>query len=1051
MINQYLPLTQSQSLLWIGQELNPESPMYNMVMTYELNVQVSETNFKLAFLELIKRYDVLRAVFVVKDGKPYQTFLPENKQELLVLDFSKEDNPKEAYLVWEKNRIVRKFDTYTSLLDSALVKLDDAHYIWFINQHHLITDAWSNGLLFKAITNIYQKLENSETIAESSKDVSFETYSKQEIVQRLSPKNDISKAFWTNKIKETIPVPNLYHQDLKSDFDSASTRHYINLGKERSRKLRALANEKGIRVWTEHLSLYNVFLTTLFAYLYRVSGQEKIAVGSPTHNRFSKVAKETVGYFVEIFPLFATLSKKETFLSLLQKIQIESNDFLKHAKPGISSPALHKSFHVLFNYIHADYADFNGISVASEWVHSGHHDPRHKIRLHVHDLHNTGEIQLYFDFNNQVFNAEKQQHIPKHFIALLDAFIADKTQAIEAPSIITGKELEDIENTFYSSEEHDDYTNLIALIEQQVVKTPIAPSIVFEDISYTYKTLNEKVNQLAHYLRAQDIGVNTQVAIWLKRSPEYIISVLAVLKTGATYIPIPFNYPSERVKYILEDSKSSLTIVQEEEQIATVKETAIATLITENVFKTVLVNYSIENIEVDISKDTTAFLIYTSGSTGKPKGVKITHEAVANYILWTEKAYLTSHNIQQPSVPLFTTVGFDITANSVFLPLICGGNIRVYQEKDADIDLSILDVIEENKVDFIKLTPAHLSFLKGKNLLENSTKVMVVTGDEFKTELAVSTTNLFNEKLHIYNEYGPSEATIGCIYHKFDLKNDTKATVPIGLPIDGMQTYILDGFLNPVPKGVVGNLYLGGKGLSNGYWNKEQLTAEKFIDNPLYPSSKIYNTGDLARINNNSIIEFLGRKDFQVKINGYRIELGEIEAQISKYANIVLCTVLVLENKEGIKSLAAYFSAKETINSKDLQLFLANRLPKYMVPNHYKQLKEFPLSANGKVDRKELAVLETEKVDHQIVYIAPRNEIEEEVADIWKKVFNIEKVSVLESFIVLGGESLMAIQINTRINETFEFKMPLNKIFELQTIERVSNYIEEILTQLLEE
>lgn len=1049
MAKEYQPLTQSQTLLWIGQELNPESPMYNMVMTYELNVQISETYFKKAFQELIKRFDVLRSVFEVKEGTPYQTFLPENDQELLVLDFSDKENPKETYQTWEKERILKKFDISKPLLDSALIKLGNHKFVWFINQHHLITDAWSNGILFKAIVQIYSQLEKGETITNVSTNASFKSYSEQEFSERILPKNDKSKAFWSDKIKDKVQAPNLYNQRLKTDFKTASTRHYINLGLERSKKLRVLANEKGIRVWTEHLSLYNIFLTSLFAFLYRVSGQQKLSVGSPTHNRYSKKAKATVGYFVEVFPLFATIDEEETFLSLLQKIQAESNAFLKYAKPGISSSELHRSFQVLFNYIHVDYTDFNGTPVASEWVHSGHHDPRHKIRLHVHDLHNTGEIQLYFDINNYAFNAEKQQNIPQHFIALLDAFITDKMQFIEKPSIISTNELNELENLLQQkAAEPFEYINLVTLIEKQTKKTPLNTSVVFGDISYSYKTLNEKVNQLAHYLKEQNIGKNSQVAIWLKRSPEYIISILAVLKTGATYIPIPYNYPEERILYIINDSQSSLIIT---EHTLSIKEISIPTLEIENLWTGILLNYSTQNLKVNIEKEATTFLIYTSGSTGKPKGVKITHEAISNYILWTKSTYIKSNHIQQPSIPLFTTVGFDITANSVFLPLICGGIIRVYQEKNTDVDLSVLDVIEENKVDFIKLTPAHLSFIKGKNLSKNNTKVMVVTGDEFKTELGVSIHKAFDGKLYIYNEYGPSEATIGCVYHKFDIENDTKASVPIGLPIKGMQTYILDRFLNPVPKGVKGELYLGGKGLSSGYWNKQELTETKFIQNPFLSNSKIYRTGDLARLNDNGIIEFLGRTDFQVKINGYRIELGEIEAQITAYSNILSCTVLVLESDDNIKSLAAYFTAVKTIDCKDLQLFLGNALPKYMIPNHYKQLVDFPLSANGKVDRNALAVLETKKVDHQIIDIVPRNEIEEEVAEIWRKVFKLEKVSVVESFISLGGESLMAIQITTRINETFEFKMPLNKIFELQTIENISKYIEEVLTKLLEE
>ena len=1045
MNNNYESLTKGQSLLWIGQEINPESPVYNMVMTYDLKIPIDVNHFEKAFEELLYRYDALRSVFVVKEGEPFQLFLQDHNYTLEIVDFSKEQDPIAVYEVWKKDRVAKKFDITTCLLDSVLIKLSTSHYVWYINQHHLITDAWSNGILFSAITNLYQKSKNGESLRTLEVFPSYKDFvNKQKI-------NTKAKEYWGNKIKNSPPVPNLYNKSA-INLDTNSNRLHVKLGFERSKKLRLLANEKGVRVWTEHLSLYNIFLTTLFAYLYRVSGQEQLVIGSPTHNRTSKQTKETVGFFVEIFPVFATIDKNETFLSLLKKIQVESNSFLKYATSGASSSDLHRSFNVLFNYINADYPDFNGTPVVSEWVHSGHHDPRHHIRLHVHDLHNTGEIQLYFDVNNHVFDAQTQALIPEHFIALLDAFIDLKDQVIEQPSLLTTKEFKQITDVLNNEElVNTSYTNIITRIEEQVDKSALDKSIVFKQEVLLYKELNRKVNQLAHYLLAQNIGIGSQVAICLKRSSEYIITVLAVLKTGATYIPIPHNYPKDRVTYILEDSKASLFIGHEEKQLIDYKELSIRKLAIDELLNEVTHGYATTNPLINIAQQTTAFIIYTSGSTGNPKGVKITHEALANYINWTKEAYINKHAIEQPNIPLFTTVGFDITANAVFLPLICGGVIHVYQEDNTEVDLSILDVIEDNTIDFIKLTPAHLNFLKGQDLSNSNIKVMAVTGDEFKTELGLYIFNAFKGKVKLYNEYGPSEATIGCIYHEFNPEKDKLPGVPIGLPIDNMQAYILDKYLNPVPQGVVGELYLGGLGLSSGYWDRQDLTDAKFIENPFLTGSKIYRTEDLVRLNSQGILEFLGRTDFQVKINGHRIELGEIEANILSYKTIKNCAVIVIENEEGLKSLAAYFSSPMPVDLKELRAFISQKLPRYMVPVQYKQLENIPLSANGKIDRKILKSINTVLVETTLEYVAPRNEIEQEITDIWCAVFNKTKIGVHDHFIELGGESLMAIQITTRINETFELKIPLNKIFELQTIANISAYLEEVITKILNE
>ncbi len=1048
MENKYQSLTQSQSLLWIGQEMNPTSPMYNMVMTYELKDEISIEHFTKAFNELIRRNDALRSVFLVKDNVPVQVFLEEHTYELEIIDFSNTTNPKKSYKKWEKESIIKQFDISNCLLDSALIKLSNSHYIWYINQHHLITDAWSNGILFSTITQLYKQYKENGIVSLDQEIPSYKEYITFEKEVRNNTKSKAVKEYWNEKIKMCPPLPTLYNNS-SLDLDTRSNRLYVNLGLERSEKLRNLANEKGVRVWTEHLSLYNIFLTTLFVYLYRICGQEQLVVGSPTHNRTTKKIRETVGFFVEVFPLFASIEKEDTFFKLLKKIQVESNTFLKYAQAGASTSDLNRNFNVLFNYIHADYSDFNGIPVTSEWVHPGHNDPRHHIRLHVHDLHDTGEIQLYFDLNERVFDANKQSLIPQHFISLLDAFINDKEQLIDQPSIVSYKEFDEtIVVLNQKSKQVVDHYSITTLIEEQSQKTPLNTSIVFGQETVSYIELQKQSNQLANYLIEQGIGAGSQVAIWLKRSTEYIISVLAVLKTGATYIPIPYNYPEERVSYILKDSDSSILIGHNNAQIDTLEEFSIIGLSYDILSKSVISEYPISNPLVTICKESTAFLIYTSGSTGNPKGVKITHEALTNYIKWTKHAYISW---EQPTIPLFTTVGFDITANAVFLPLICGGTIHVYQENDTEVDLSIVDVIHDNNVDFIKLTPAHLNFLKGKDLSESKIQVMVVTGDEFKTELGNHIFKAFQGKVDIYNEYGPSEATIGCIYHKFNPELDTEISVPIGHPIHNMEVYILDRFLHPVPQGVIGELYVGGTGLANGYWNRPNLTKDKFIENPFARTTKLYATNDLVRLNDNGIIEFLGRTDFQVKINGYRIELGEVEATIESYATINASTVIVTKNEDDFKSLAAYFSANASIDLKELQLYLSQKLPRYMVPVHFAQLENLPLSSNGKVDRKVLTTIDTQAIHSASEYVAPTNEIEVEVEQIWCSVFNLSKIGIHDRFIDLGGESLMAIQITTRINEVFELKIPLNKIFELQTIAHIAVYLEETLTALLNE
>lgn len=1034
-----LELTQSQLLLWLGQRMNLDNPIYNMALSFELKGTIEKEHFQAAFQTLVNKSDTLRTVFDIKADKPIQKVLESLVYEVEMIELPN----KAAYDKWAKARTKKIFDLKQCLFDCVLVQVTDGHLMWYFNQHHLTTDASSTALIYKKVGEYYQlSLEGRLSTVNSL--ISYSDYITYERKSRLSDVNEKAKAYWRDKLSSCPPLPLLYHKKVTNQT-SKSIRISLDLGAERSQKLRDLAGEKGIRSWTQHLSLYNIFATTLFAFLYKVSGQHQLVIGSPAHNRPTSDFKETIGIFIETFPLFAGIDTKESFFSLLKKIQRESNGFLRNAQSGVASSDLSRSFNVFFNYITAQFPDFNGIVTNPEWIHPDHCDPRHHLRLQVHDFDKSGNIQLYFDLNEGVFGETKRATVPKHFLTILDAFITNKEQIIDTISITTPEEYQatiiDFNKNKYESTER---RNIIELIEIQAVKTPANISIVFKEETLSYQQMNEKANQLAHYLTTQGIGLNTQVAICLKRSPAYIISVLAIMKTGATYIPIPSNYPNERVYYLLADSQASLLISHS--KLTTCMDLSKINTVNIDTFQTTLSQFSTNNLGKKIPVDSIAFLIYTSGSTGNPKGVMIPNDALTSYIKWTEKAYVIT---PAPAIPLFTTVGFDITANSVFLPLICGGAIHVYQEGNDNIDLAITEVLADNKVDFVKLTPAHLNFLKGQKFPDSRIGVMSVTGDEFKTELGQHIYEAFDGKLLMYDEYGPSEATIGCIYHQFTPKI-TSPTVPIGQPIHNMNAYILDENRNPVPPGIIGELYLGGVSLAAGYWNRPAMTEEKFIANPFVAHSKMYQTGDLARINDQGIIEFLGRIDFQVKINGHRIELGEIEARIIEYTGITGVIVTVTETKEGLKNLVAYFTSTSVIMLSNLQAYLAQKLPRYMVPTHYRSLDVFPLSPNGKVDRKALKGLETFVIDSSTEYIAPKTEIEELVAEIWQEVMEIPKIGIHDNFLNLGGDSLRAIRIIARINETLDLDIALNQIFEWPTIGELANHITAVITELLE-
>jgi amino acid adenylation domain-containing protein len=872
-------LTRSQLLIWTGQQLNPEAPLYNMAMAFELKGEVDTIHFHKSFQKLVDSSDALRTVFYTEEGIPRQRLLASYTVQPDTIDWTQASGNEEELADWLKRRSKRNFDVSQPLFDSVLIKLANDHFIWFFNQHHLITDGWSVTLLYRKMAGLYG-LSLADDLNEAKPLPAFSDYRDHELKLRSSTSRDQVDNHWQQKIKQLPPAPALYGREATSG--SSSERNHMNLGSERSERLRALTQENDLRGWTQDLSLFNIFATVLITYLNRVSGQQKLAIGTPAHNRIKPVYKETPGLFIELFPVSVEVEEGECFNTLFKKVQIEAFDFLKYAQPGAASPELSRSFNVVLNYINARLSDFNGIPVKSDWVHPDHADAAHVLRLQVHDFDDSGSIQLHFDLNTTVFDKSIREAIPGHFVKLLDAFVADRTQAIgqpalqEQPTALSGAVAENVPG------------NIIDLFESREKEASLAPAIEYRGQLISYYALNGKANQLAQYLRKSGVGQGDRVALYLKRSPELLVGILAVLKTGAAYVPIDTNYSGARSARILEDAKAAALISHGSLKGAFAEQPSKVIYLDE--LNESLEQEEITNLNITPDPDQTAYIMYTSGSTGVPKGVMISHANLSHYIGWAQKKYQADSSL---SAPLFTATGFDLTVTSLFLPITAGGRVVVYPEPDEGPDLSVFDVMEENKVTFIKLTPSHLALIKDKKYPQSVITTMVVGGEELKDQLARTIHEHIGKGPDIFNEYGPTEATVGCVVHQFDPESQEGVAVPIGSPIDNTSVYILDEHLNAVPDGVTGELYVSGNGLATGYWQQPELTQAAFIDNPFQPGQRLYKTGDLVRLNASGILEYQGRIDEQVKISGRRIEPGEIEYALSRLEGVKDCTVLL--------------------------------------------------------------------------------------------------------------------------------------------------------------
>ncbi|MEL6864726.1 MAG: amino acid adenylation domain-containing protein [Bacteroidota bacterium] len=886
---QQMDLTQSQLLFWMGQKLSPQSPMYNMALAFELSAPIELPVFRQAFQWLLRECEVMRSVFVETAVGPKQEIQNDFSYFLTYIDFADQEKPLRQ---WLDQRSQQPFDITACLFDSVLIRMEEERYIWYLNQHHLITDAWAVTVQYKALASRYQELLEGQS--ESAIQLPpYSDYIAHEQNRRNHTANEKALTFWREKVKE-LPEPPAFFGRQNRGMESESQRLPLQLSQAQSDQLRALTQEADLRAWTQHLSLFNIFSTVLLTFLYRISGQQKLAIGTPAHNRSSNAFKQTPGLFIELFPIMVEIDAQDRFIDVFKKVQEANFDFLRYAQTGVSRPELSRGFNVVLNYINATFSDFNGHPMRSEWVHANHADPGHSMRLQVYDFDATGAILLGFDLNVAVFKEGQRSKVPAQFMQLLNAFISDRHQLIGAPAL--AQEVAQFSTLVPDNFKYKAQATVLDLLEQPYKTTSDLVAIRYKEGQLSYGELEQHVNQLAHYLQTNGLKAGERAAIFLNRSPELVIAILAILKTGAAFVPIPVNYPSGRVLGIVEDAQAKLLLSNSVllPYLPVTLPQAIA-LDKEAVF---IEQQSTQFDAQAVGADDLAYLMYTSGSTGRPKGVMIGHRALSHYIQWAASQYAADY---RPVMPLFTAVGFDLTITSLFLPLTVGGTLVTFPEAAEGPDLALFDVLEDPEINLLKLTPSHLAMLEGKDYKDTAVRAMIVGGENFKGHIAHWVNTHFPAGIAIYNEYGPTEATVGCVVHRYDAEADReKVAVPIGWPIANSQMYILDDFGHPVPEGVTGEMYIAGIGLAEAYWGQEALTAEKFVENPFEPGKYMYRSGDLVRQHPEGYLEYLGRKDLQVKIRGRRVELAEIESALNQYTEIRQAVVELRGRKKPV-------------------------------------------------------------------------------------------------------------------------------------------------------
>jgi amino acid adenylation domain-containing protein len=609
---------------------------------------------------------------------------------------------------------------------------------------------------------------------------------------------------------------------------------------------------------------------------------------------------------------------------------------------------------------------------------------------------------------------------------------------------------------------------IIDLFRDQVARDPDAEAIRFNDATLTYRQLDERSNQMAARLSSIGAGPGRIVVVFMEHSIEAVVAILGVLKSGAAYVPVDAATPEGRVVIILKDisggTNGRVPVAITQARLQSVIPPNLADIfVLDPDFGSILSQPESTRPSAATS-DGTAYIIFTSGSTGTPKGVEIEHRSLVNYIWWAARVYCSGERL---AWPLFSSFAFDLTVTTLFTPLITGGRIVVYLGDPEVQSLVVLKVIEDNAVDIIKLTPAHLAMIRDRNLESTRLRKFIVGGEDFKTELARDVTNAIPHPVEIYNEYGPTEATVGCMIHRFDIDRDQSASVPIGVPAANAGIFVLSSAYQPTCPGIIGEMFIAGDGLARGYFNRPDLTDERFcmVTDPRdrFSRLRLYKTGDLARWNSEGCLEYLGRADHQVKIGGARIELGEIEARLLKHPHISECAVLAITTsvvklatqelaqigpiespaaEDGIARLVAYYVSSKPLAVADLRAHLAEVLLESMIPTHYVRVERMPLTPNGKIDRSLLPEPTAENIQPAQDFVAPSTETEQTLAALWCDLLKIESIGRQDSFFDLGGESLLVMRAVSRMRKTFNVDVQLRNLFERPTLVELAEVID---------
>ncbi|NET89190.1 MAG: amino acid adenylation domain-containing protein, partial [Kamptonema sp. SIO1D9] len=1049
------PLSFAQARLWFLDQLEKGNPAYNISFGIRLQGLLQVTALEQSLNEIVRRHEALRTTFSTVEGQPIQRIAPSLTIPLPVVDCQKlpeleRESEVRSLMVRESQQ---PFDlTQEPLFRAKLVRLGQQEHILLLTMHHIISDEWSVEVLIREMAALYKAFlaGNPSPLPELPIQYSDFAYWQRQSLQGERLENQLS--YWKKQLDGSPAVLQLPTDRPRPPVQTYRGAHQsLTLPRPLSEAIENLSRQEGV-------TLFMLLLAAFQTLLYRYTGQEDIPVGSPIAYRNRDEIKRLIGFFVNTIVLRADLRGNPSFVDLLgrlRQVALEAyahQDFpfeqLVEALQPKRDASYSPLFQVMFTLRNAPQIEEIPDLVLSPFK-VDNQTAQFDLSLSI-EMTERG-LSASFEYNTDLFDAATIARMLGHFQNLLEGIVANPQASLSDLPLLTPAEQHQLLVEWNDTKTDYPLDRCIhQLFEAQVEQTPDAVAIVFGNEQLTYRELNQRANQLAHYLNKLGVKPEVLVGICVERSLEMIVGLLGILKAGGAYLPLDPAYPSERLTFMLSDSQVPVLLTQEK-LVAELPDEYRARVVCLDTDWETITKESEENLLSGVKSENLAYVIYTSGSTGKPKGVMALHRGLLNLVFWHQSAFEVTRSDRATQL---AGTAFDASVWELWPYLATGATIYLVELEMLSSPVILRDWLVSKKIT-ITFVPTPLA--------------EVLLSLEWSGNLALRIMLTGGDKLHQYppssipfklvNNYGPTENVVVTTSGPVVSNGEYKMSPCIGRAIANVQVYILDRYLQLVPIGVPGELHISGASLSRGYLNRPDLTTKKFIPNPFWKwsqkietstGSHLYKTGDLARYLPDGNIEFLGRIDSQVKIRGFRIELGEIETALIAHPEIEDAVVIAGEDKSGEKRLWAYVvshprsddipNQKQVPTTSELRNFLKEKLPEYMLPSAFVMLEAMPLTPNGKVDRRALPAPEG-RPELEEAYVKPQTEAEQIIAAVWQEILQLEKVGINDNFFSLGGHSLLLVKIQAKLNEIFEQKLSVIDIFKYPTIETLAEYI----------